>query len=54
MGGSEINENFCKASSNLANVHVLPQQGANVYSIMKCGTLVLSKDAVHHLEARLV
>lgn len=54
IGGTELNENFCKASSNLVNVNVLPQQGANVYSIMKCGTLVLSKDAVHHLEARLV
>lgn len=53
IGGAELNENFFKASRNLAKVNVLPQQGANVYSIMKCGTLVLSKDAVHHLEARL-
>ena len=54
IGGTELNENLCKASRNLVNVNVLPQQGANVYSIMKCKTLVLSKDAVHHLEARLV
>jgi large subunit ribosomal protein L4 len=54
IGGTELNENFCKASRNLVNVNVLPQQGANVYSIMKCKTLVLSKDALHHLEARLV
>ena len=53
IGGAELDHNFCKASQNLAHVHVLPQQGANVLSIMKCKTLVLTKDAVHHLEARL-
>ncbi len=53
IDGSSVNENFLRASRNLVNVHCLPQQGANVLSILKCKTLILSKDAVHHLEARL-
>ncbi len=53
IDGAELNQNFQKASQNLKNVHLLPQQGANVQSILKCDTLVLSKDALHHLEARL-
>ena len=35
------------------NVDVLPQQGANVYDILRRDTLVLTKDAVKHLEERL-
>ena len=53
VGGSELDQNFAHAAQNLINVEVLPQQGANVYSILKRKKLVLSKDAVHHLEARL-
>ncbi|MEI8321391.1 MAG: 50S ribosomal protein L4 [Alphaproteobacteria bacterium] len=53
IDGVELNTNFQKASQNLKNVHLLPQQGANVQSILKCDILVLSKDALHHLEARL-
>jgi len=32
---------------------VLPQQGANVYDILRRDTLVLTRAAVEHLEARL-
>lgn len=53
IGGETVNENFVLSASNLKNVHVLPQQGANVYSILKAENLVLTKDAIHHLEARL-
>ena len=35
------------------SVDVLPQQGANVYDILRRDTLVLTRDAVQHLEARL-
>jgi len=35
------------------HVDVLPQQGANVYSMLRRKVLVLSKDAVAQLEARL-
>lgn len=53
IGGECLDVSFERASRNLQNVHILPQQGANVKSILKCDTLVLSQDAVHHLEARL-
>ena len=34
-------------------VDVLPQQGANVYDILRRDTLVLTREAVQQLEARL-
>ncbi|HUJ96942.1 MAG TPA: 50S ribosomal protein L4, partial [Stellaceae bacterium] len=46
-------ENFARAARNLPEVDVLPQQGANVYDILRRDTLVLTRDAVQHLEARL-
>jgi large subunit ribosomal protein L4 len=53
IGGAVIDENFKRAASNIPNLDVLPQQGANVYDILRRDTLVLTKDAVQHLEARL-
>ena len=53
IAGAEIDENFARAASNIARVDVLPQHGANVYDILRCDTLVLTKDAVKHLEERL-
>ena len=41
------------AISNLIGHDVLPTQGANVYDILRHKELVLSKDAVAALEARL-
>ena len=48
-----VNENFARAARNLPRVDVLPQQGANVYDILRRDTLVLTRDAVQQLEARL-
>lgn len=53
VGGSELDKNFSLAARNIINVDVLPQQGANVYDIMRRETLVLSKEAAENLEARL-
>ncbi|MGB0907792.1 MAG: 50S ribosomal protein L4 [Maricaulaceae bacterium] len=53
IGGNAIDENFAKAARNIPNVDVLPSQGANVYDILKRHTLVLTKQAVQDLEARL-
>jgi large subunit ribosomal protein L4 len=53
IGGAEIDTNFARAAANIAHVDVLPQQGANVYDILRRDTLVLTKDAVKHLEERL-
>jgi len=51
--GSEVDTKLNQAAGNIPNLDVLPQQGANVYSILKRDKLILTKDAVHHLEARL-
>lgn len=53
IDGPEVGSNFARAAANLPGVDVLPQQGANVYDIMHRDTLVLTKEAVQHLEARL-
>lgn len=51
--GAEVDGNFARAAANIANVDVLPQQGANVYDIIRRDTLVLTKDAAAHLQERL-
>jgi len=48
-----IDANFLRAARNLPDVDVLPAIGANVYDIVRCGTLVLTLGAVAELEARL-
>ena len=53
VGGSSLDENFIKAARNIPNLDVVPSQGANVYDILKRHTLVLTKQAVQDLEARL-
>ena len=52
IDGDALNVGFARASSNLGNVDLLPAVGANVYDIMRCETLVLTKAAVERLEAR--
>ena len=53
IGGAELDRNFALASRNIPHIDVLPSQGANVYDILRRDTLVLTKDAVQALEARL-
>lgn len=53
IGGTEIDLNFARAAANIPNVDVLPSQGANVYDILRRETLVLTREAVEMLEARL-
>jgi large subunit ribosomal protein L4 len=53
IGGTEVDVNFVRAAANLPLIDVLPQQGANVYDILRRDKLVLTKAAVSHLEARL-
>ena len=53
IDGPTLDANFARAARNLPQVDVLPQQGANVYDILRRDMLVLTKDAVQHLEARL-
>ena len=53
IDGSVVEENFARATRNLPRVDVMPQQGANVYDILRRDTLVLTREAVRGLEARL-
>jgi large subunit ribosomal protein L4 len=53
IDGAELDENFARAARNLANLDVLPSQGANVYDILRSDTLVITKAGVEALEARL-
>lgn len=53
VGGAEVDQNFLRAAKNIPRVDVLPTQGANVYDILRRETLVLTRDAVDALEARL-
>ena len=53
IDGAELELNFALASRNLPFVDVLPQQGANVYDILRRDKLVLTRNAVAALEARL-
>jgi large subunit ribosomal protein L4 len=53
IDGPVVDSAFARAARNLPQVDVLPQQGANVYDILHRDTLVLTREAVQHLEARL-
>lgn len=53
VSGETVDEGFGKAASNLPFVDVLPQQGANVYDMLRREVLVLSRDAASYLEERL-
>lgn len=45
--------NFTRAVRNIKHIDLLPQKGINVYDILRRDTLVLTKDAIAQLEARL-
>jgi large subunit ribosomal protein L4 len=53
IGGAQTDGNFTRAARNLRGLDVLPLQGANVYDILRREVLVLTRDAVSGLEARL-
>ncbi len=53
IDGVEIDQNFHLAARNIKGIDVLPQQGANVYDILRRDILVLTKDAIDKLVERL-
>ncbi len=53
IDGDSVGEKFALAVRNIPHVDVLPAGGANVYSILKRDTLVLTKAAVEKLQERL-
>ena len=54
ISASEADTNFEQAASNLPEIAVVKQQGANVYDILRRKTLVITREAVEQLEARLI
>jgi large subunit ribosomal protein L4 len=48
-----VNEGFAKAARNIEGLDVLPTIGANVYDILRRDTLVITKEGIEALEARL-
>ena len=53
IGGAEVDALFVRAARNIPMLDVLPQQGINVYDILRRDLLVLTKDSIAHLEERL-
>ena len=53
IDGSEVDNNFSLAVRNIKGIDVLPQQGANVYDILRRDTLILTKGAIEKLVERL-
>ncbi len=53
VDGAAVDQGFARAARNIPNIDVLPSIGANVYDILRRHTLVLTKEAVTALEARL-
>jgi large subunit ribosomal protein L4 len=53
IDGANLDPNFAKAARNLPMIDVLPEQGANVYDILRRDILVLTKNAVEQLQERL-
>lgn len=53
IGATGMDQNFLLATRNLPHIDVLPQQGANVYDILRRDILVLSQGAIAELEGRL-
>jgi large subunit ribosomal protein L4 len=53
IDGANLDVNFARAARNIPNVDVLPEQGANVYDILRRDVLVLTTNAVEQLQERL-
>jgi large subunit ribosomal protein L4 len=53
IDGADIDAGFSRAARNIPGIDILPSGGANVYDILNRETLVLTRDAVSALEARL-
>jgi large subunit ribosomal protein L4 len=53
IDGISVDPNFVLAARNIRDIDVLPVQGINVYDILRCRVLVLTRAALQALEARL-
>jgi large subunit ribosomal protein L4 len=53
IAGAEVDANFAMSARNIPHIDVLPTAGLNVYDVLRRETLVLTRDAVQAIEARL-
>ena len=53
ISGADVDANFARATNNIPKIDVLPTQGLNVYDILRRDTLVMTKEAVEAITARL-
>ena len=53
IDGANLDPHFAKSARNIPNIDVLPEQGANVYDILRRDVLVLTTNAVEQLQERL-
>ncbi len=53
IDGASIDPNFALAARNIRTIDLLPVQGINVYDVLRCRRLVLTRAALQALEARL-
>lgn len=52
IDGADLDAGFALAARNIPHIDVLPVQGINVYDVLRCKKLVLTKAAVEALDAR--
>ncbi len=52
IDGTQVEQSFALAASNLIGVDAIPAMGANVYDIIRAETLVLTRAGLEQLEAR--
>ena len=52
IDGAQVDEKFLLAARNIPDIDVLPVQGINVYDVLRCPKLVLTRSALEALEAR--
>ncbi|MCG8625088.1 MAG: 50S ribosomal protein L4 [Proteobacteria bacterium] len=54
IGSGDGDDMFMRAAGNIPSLDVLPQEGANVYDILRRDMLVVSREALTQLEGRLL
>jgi len=52
IDGADLDAGFALAARNIPHIDVLPVQGINVYDVLRCRKLVLTRAALTALEAR--
>ncbi|MCB1549533.1 MAG: 50S ribosomal protein L4 [Hyphomicrobiaceae bacterium] len=52
IDGTQLDRGFVLAARNIPHIDLLPVEGINVYDVLRCRKLVLTRAAVEALEAR--